>query len=134
MAIIPKTKATILKINAFTVISHHVSSNDSNARTLTKKMETTIASKKKAFNPTDHLPERVFGKKFVIMLLFYYFDGLSVNKNPCLPVGRCLLKLYLNYIAFQTFSYPLSTGVGIKIQPALFDEIRAFLISWNKMQ
>lgn len=62
IAIIPVIKAMILagKITA-TATSHQWSSKESIFSNSTDTIEAVIVIKKKAFNPTDHLPNLVFG-------------------------------------------------------------------------
>ncbi len=74
---IPVIKATMLAGNATaTVTSHQWSSKLSILNIKTSTQEMAIAIKKKVFNPTDHLPNLVFGTDYPFLWLINNFSTL----------------------------------------------------------
>jgi len=68
-AIMPVIKATMLVGNkTATATSHQWSLKLKTFKTKTNPQETPTAIKKKTFSPTDHLPNLVFGIKFVFII------------------------------------------------------------------
>ena len=77
IANIPVIKAMMLAGNATaTDISHQWSSKLSIFSMKTSTQEMAIAIKKKAFKPTDHLPNLVFGIDYLFLLLVNIFPTL----------------------------------------------------------
>jgi hypothetical protein len=74
-ALIASASDTMGTMNTSAVTSHHVSSKESNPRTLTRVIEISITARNKMFRPTAHLPDRVLG-------LFQRFNTILQLSNP----------------------------------------------------